>query len=254
MAEQRLHKLLAERGLASRRAAEAMIAGGRVAVNGAVVREMGIKVDAARDHITIDNQPLPAMPRLRYILLHKPVGYICSAQNEREKKSVLSLIEGVDERLYPVGRLDYDTSGLLLLSNDGALTQTLLHPARRVEKTYEAAVAGPVSAADLDKMRQGLILADGPCSPARVLLKRRGQGGSLLEITIHEGRKRQVRRMCEAIGHPALRLRRLRFGSLGLGGLKPGQWRELSPREVRELKQGIKPDIKQGMKKYGKKS
>jgi len=254
MAEQRLQKLLAERGIASRRAAEAMIAGGRVAVNGAIVREMGVKVNEVRDHITIDDQPLPAMPRLRYILLHKPVGYICAARDERGKKSVLSLIKGVEERLYPVGRLDYDTSGLLLLSNDGALTQALLHPARQVDKTYEAAVAGPVSAADLDKLRQGLILADGLCAPAQVVLKRRGQGGSLLEITIHEGRKRQVRRMCEAIGHPALRLRRLRLGSLSLGGLKPGQWRELNPREVRELKQEKKPEKKQGIKQHGKKS
>lgn len=240
MTEQRLQKLLAERGVASRRAAEAMIAEGRVAVNGRIVREMGLKVDAQRDSITIDGQPPPSQQNLRYILLHKPAGYICSAQDERGKKSVLSLVEGVSERLYPVGRLDYDTSGLLLLSNDGAFTQAMLHPSHQVDKTYSALVAGPVSATDLEKLRKGLVLEDGPTSPARVILKRRGQNGSLLEITIHEGRKRQVRRMCAAIGHPALRLQRLRFGTLGLGGLKEGQWRELTAKEVRELQQGGK--------------
>lgn len=244
MAEQRLQKLLAERGVASRRAAEAMIAAGRVAVNGVIIREMGQKVDADQDQIAVDGQPLPALPHPRYILLHKPVGYLCSAQDERGKKSVLSLVEGVNERLYPVGRLDYDSSGLLLLTNDGALTEALLHPSRQVEKTYAATVAGPVSAADLDKLRQGLILEDGACAPAHVVLKRRSQGSSLLEITIHEGRKRQVRRMCEAVGHPVTRLQRLRVGGLTLGGLKPGQWRELDPREVQNLKLGAKEDGK----------
>lgn len=248
MPEQRLQKLLAERGVASRRTAEAMIAAGRVSLNGLVVREMGLKVNADKDRIAIDGEELPAVPRLRYILMHKPLGYLCSAQDEHEKKSVLSLIEGVGERLYPVGRLDYNSSGLLLLTNDGALTHTLLHPSHQVEKTYAATVAGPVSATDLDKLRQGLVLEDGPTAPARVVLKRRGQGGSLLEISLHEGRKRQVRRMCEAIGHPVMRLQRLRLGPLGLGGLKPGQWRELSPREVQELKQGFKQDTKQEKK------
>jgi pseudouridine synthase len=239
MAKQRLHKLLAERGLASRRAAEEIISAGRVTVNGRVVAEMGLKVDAATDIITIDGKPLPQQPRLRYILLHKPVGYLCSVKDEHGKKSVLSLLPNTPERLYPVGRLDYDSSGLLLLTNDGALTHTLLHPSREITKTYLAEVAGPVSAAGLDKLRRGLPLPDGPTAPAHVTLLRRAQGASTLEITIYEGKKRQVRRMCEHIGHPVRRLIRLRLGPLSLGRLKAGEWRELSPREVRELKKPV---------------
>ena len=236
MAEQRLQKLLAERGLASRRAAEGLISAGRVTVNGRAVTELGLKVNAAKDDITIDGRPLPPAPRLRYILLNKPAGYLCSAKDEYGKKSVLSLLPPMAERLYPVGRLDYDSSGLLLLTNDGALTQALLHPSREVKKTYLAEVAGPVSAADLDKLRQGLLLDDGLTAPAQVTLKRRSVSASSLEISIHEGRKRQVRRMCEQIGHPVRRLIRLRLGPLGLGRLKPGEWRELGPREVQALK------------------
>jgi pseudouridine synthase len=234
--EQRLHKLLAERGLASRRAAEGLISAGRVAVNGNIVRELGCKVNAATDSVTIDGKPLPGPPRLRYIALHKPAGYLCSVKDEHGKKSVLSLLPHLPERLYPVGRLDYDSSGLLLLTNDGALTNALLHPSRGINKTYLAEVAGPVSAADVDKLRHGLLLEDGPTAPARVTVLRRAQGASSLEITIHEGKKRQVRRMCEHIGHPVRRLVRLRLGPLGLGRLKAGEWRELSPREVQELK------------------
>jgi pseudouridine synthase len=236
MTEQRLHKLLAERGLASRRAAEGLISAGRVSVNGSIVIELGLKVDAAKDSIIIDGQPLPEPPRLRYILLNKPVGYLCSVKEEHGKKSVLSLLPKMPERLYPVGRLDYDSSGLLLLTNDGALTHDLLHPSRKINKTYLAKVAGPVSAADLDKLRHGLLLEDGPTAPAQVTLVRRAKSVSILEITIHEGRKRQVRRMCEQAGHPVRQLKRLHFGPLSLGRLKPGEWRELSPRELRELK------------------
>ncbi|MCL1816292.1 MAG: rRNA pseudouridine synthase [Clostridiales bacterium] len=236
MAKQRLHKILAERGLASRRAAERLISAGQVAVNGLIVKELGAKADAANDSITVSDQPLPLAPPLRYILLHKPMGYLCSVKDEHGKKSVLGLLPQMPQRLYPVGRLDYNSSGLLLLTNDGALTNNLLHPSREVEKTYLAKVAGPVSSGDLLKLRQGVWLEDGLTAPAQVVLKQRGQGSSTLEITIHEGRKRQVRRMCEQIGHPIRQLTRLRFGSLCLGRLKPGEWRDLSPRELLELR------------------
>ena len=236
MAEQRLHKLLAERGIASRRAAEELISDGRVAVNGQPITKLGSKVNAAKDSVTVDGQPLPKAPRLRYILLHKPVGYLCSVKDEHGKKSVFSLLPKISERLYPVGRLDYDSSGLLLLTNDGALTHALLHPSREVDKTYLAEVAGPISVADLDKLRNGLMLPDGPTAPARVTLVRRSISASTLEITIHEGKKRQVRSMCEQVGHPVRRLTRLRLGPLSLGRLQPGEWRELNQRELRELK------------------
>ena len=252
MVEQRLHKLLAERGLASRRAAELLISAGRVTVNGETVTEPGLKADADKDNITIDGQPLPKAPRLRYILLHKPAGYLCSVRDERGKKSVLSLLPKMPERLYPVGRLDYDSSGLLLLTNDGALTNTLLHPSGGVQKTYKAEVAGPVSAADLDKLRNGLLLEDGLTAPARVTMLRRAQGSSILEITIHEGKKRQVRRMCEQVGHPVRRLIRLRFACLNLGRLKPGEWRELSPHELRELKKPVNSRAQRGKNRNDK--
>lgn len=235
MVEYRLQKLLAERGLASRREAEQWIAAGRVQVNGEIVREMGCKVDPQQDAIAVDGKPLPRQPRLRYILLHKPVGYICSAKDERGKISVLRLLHGVEERLYPVGRLDFDTSGLLLLTNDGTLTHRLLHPSHQVAKTYLAELRGPASAGDLEKLRQGVELEDGITAPAEVKLKRRGKTSTELEITIREGRNRQIRRMCKAVGHPVLRLQRIRFGQLGLGGLKAGQWRDLSPQEVKKL-------------------
>ena len=237
MAEQRLQKLLAERGLGSRRSAERLISAGRVTVNGSVAAQLGVKVNDALDNITIDGQPLPKLPRLRYVMLNKPTGYLCSVVDEHGKKTVLSLLPPQPERLYPVGRLDYNSSGLLLLTNDGTLAHKLLHPANEVKKTYLVKVAGPVSAADLNKLRQGLLLEDGPTAPAQVELIRRGSSRSILEITMHEGRKRQVRRMCECIGHPVRQLTRLSFGALRLGRLKLGEWRELNPREVRELKE-----------------
>ena len=238
MAEIRLQKLLADRGVASRRAAEELIAKGKVTVNGQIIKEMGFKVNATQDKITVNGNPLPAPPALRYILLNKPVGYLCSAKDERDKKSVLHLLpEGLTERLYPVGRLDYNTSGLLLLTNDGALTNALLHPSRQVTKLYVAEIYGPISGNDLDKLAKGVELEDGLTAPAEVELMRRGKTSSLISLTIHEGRNHQVRRMCEAIGHKVIRLKRLRFASLSLGNLKEGQTRELRPAEIKQLKQ-----------------
>ncbi|MCL1975135.1 MAG: rRNA pseudouridine synthase [Firmicutes bacterium] len=236
MVKQRLQKILAEHGLASRRLAEGLISSGHVAVNGVIISELGFKADATVDSIIIDGQPLPKLPDLRYMLLHKPIGYLCSVKDEHGKKSVLSLLPKMPERLYPVGRLDYNSSGLLLLTNDGALTNILLHPSYKAPKTYRADVSGPVSVADVDKLRNGVLLEDGPTAPARVNVLRRAQGSSTLEITIYEGRKRQIRRMCQQIGHPVRQLIRLRFGPLSLGQLKPGQWRELNSHEVRVLK------------------
>lgn len=234
--ELRLQKYLAAAGVASRRGAEEMIAAGRVAINGRVIREMGTKVRPEQDRVTVDGVLISAAPRSRYILLFKPAGYICSCEDERGRRTVLDLLSGVEERVYPVGRLDYDTSGLLLLTNDGALTQSLLHPSRLVDKTYAAEVKGVPTGQALEQLRRGLRLEDGMTAPAQVRVLRRRADGALLELTIHEGRNRQVRRMLEAVNLPVLHLKRVRFAFLDLSGLQPGEWRDLTGEEVSRLK------------------
>ncbi|MBR5429953.1 MAG: rRNA pseudouridine synthase [Firmicutes bacterium] len=232
---QRLQKYLAAMGVASRRACEELIAAGRVTVNGRVVSEPGLRVVPGRDLVAVDGKLLTEAPRLRYILLYKPAGYICSAADEKGRRTVLDLLTGVTERVYPVGRLDYDTSGLLLLTNDGELTQKLLHPSHEVEKTYLAQVEQEPDAAALALLRRGVRLSDGLTAPARARCRKSG-GGVWVELTIHEGRNRQVRRMLEAVGHPVLRLKRVRLAGLDLTGLRPGQWRELTADEIRRLR------------------
>ncbi len=232
----RLQKYLAAYGVASRRAAEQMIAAGRVAVNGRIVEQMGVLIDPAQDQVSVDGQPLTSRPALRYLLLFKPTGYICSVHDERGRRTVLDLLDGVEERVYPVGRLDYDTSGLLLLTNDGALTHRLLHPSHQVEKTYLAEVAGVPSQQALRRLRQGVLLEDGLTAPARARLSSVQHGKATVELTIHEGRNRQVRRMLAAVGYPVQRLRRVALGFLTLDGLHSGQWRELSAAEVARLR------------------
>lgn len=234
--EERLQKYLAARGVASRRACEQMILDGRVQVNGETVTQLGLKVWPERDQVKVDGQAVEELPRLRYILLNKPVGYICSVADEKGRRTVLELLEGISERVYPVGRLDYDTSGLLLLTNDGQLTNRLLHPSHEVEKTYLAQVESPLSPGALARLRQGVWLSDGMTAKASVSQRRSKEGRYLVELTIHEGRNRQVRRMLEAVGHPVLRLKRISLAGLDLSGLQAGQWRELSQDEVCRLK------------------
>jgi 23S rRNA pseudouridine2605 synthase len=234
----RLQKLISQAGVASRRAAEKLIAEGRVTVNGETVREMGTKADPARDDIRVDGRRITSAERLRYILLNKPAGYVTTRSDPQRRRTVIDLLHGVNEYVYPVGRLDYDTQGLLLLTNDGELTARLTHPRHEVERTYEAHVAGVPDDEALDRLRSGLPLDGHRTLPAAVVLlnkARRDRDGVLL-ITIREGRNRQVRRMLEAVGHPVQALRRVRFGPLGVRGLKPGEWRELSPDEVEKLK------------------
>lgn len=233
----RLQKYLAHQGIASRRAVERMIAEGRIRLNGSAVTTFGVLIDPASDKLEVDGQAVTAVPRPRYLLLFKPVGYICSAQDERGRRTVLDLLSGVKERVYPVGRLDYHTSGLLLLTNDGELTHKLLHPSHEVAKTYLAEVEGVPDRAALDKLKKGVKLADGLTAPAAVRLKRRDESGAQLEIVIHEGRNRQVRRMLDAVGHPVRHLRRTKLAFLDLSGLKPGEWRELTQQEVARLRE-----------------
>lgn len=235
--EVRLQKYLADKGIASRRSAEKMIAEGRISVNGQMVTEMGSKVRPEKDQIRVDGKLIEREVVLRYILLNKPPGYICSAQDDRGRRTVMDLIDGVSERIYPVGRLDYDTAGLLLLTNDGQLTNLLLHPSHQVDKTYLAEISGGIDNAAVEKLRRGVRLQDGRTAPAKVNVVKRGGDITRVEITIHEGKNRQVRRMMEAVGHPVLRLKRIKIAFLDAKDLRLGEWRELSGSEVRRLKQ-----------------
>jgi len=234
----RLQKIISQAGVASRRAAEKLIAEGRVTVNGETVTEMGTKADAAHDDIRVDGRRIKSIERLRYILLYKPAGYVTTRSDPQRRRTVIDLLHGVREYVYPVGRLDYDTQGLLLLTNDGDLAARLTHPRHQVDRTYEAYVAGMPDDEAIDRLRDGIPLDGRRTLPAGVLLVNKGRRDhkAVLIITIREGRNRQVRRMLEAVGHPAESLRRIRFGPLGVRGLKPGEWRELSEVEVEKLK------------------
>jgi 23S rRNA pseudouridine2605 synthase len=228
----RLAKYLAHCGVASRRAAETMIAGGRVAVGGELVRDPARDVTGA-EPVTVDGHQI-AIPDDRVVYaLHKPKGVVSTAKDTHGRPTVVELVPH-ERRLYPVGRLDADTTGLLLLTDDGELANRLTHPRHEVTKTYRAKVAeGPVGSGALHLLREGIELDDGKTLPAQVAQPRPG----ILEITLREGRKRQVRRMCEAVGHPVISLQRIAFGPLTLGGLKPGSHRRLTPEEVDALRQ-----------------
>jgi 23S rRNA pseudouridine2605 synthase len=241
----RLQKILSQAGVASRRAAEKLMAEGRVTVNGQTVREMGVKADPAADDIRVDGRRLKHAERLRYILLNKPAGFVTTRSDPQRRRTVIDLLAGVREYVYPVGRLDYDTEGLLLLTNDGDLAARLTHPRHEVERTYEAVVAGDVAAGAVEKLRQGIPLDGRRTMPAEVKVTGPVGSGrrttSLLLITIREGRNRQVRRMCEAVGHPVQKLRRIRFGPISDRRLGVGDWRDLSAREVSLLKEATVP-------------
>lgn len=243
--QQRLQKVLAQAGVASRRAAEKLIADGRVTVNRTTVREMGVKADPAVDDIRVDGRRLRAPERHRYILLNKPAGFVTTRSDPQRRRTVLDLLDGVREYVYPVGRLDYDTEGLLLLTNDGDLAARLTHPRHEVERAYEAHVAGTPDEDALDTLRRGIPLDGRRTLPAEVTrLSRvpakagRHERNGVLLITIREGRNRQVRRMCESVGHPVQKLRRVRFGPIADKRLRPGEWRELTTTEVEKLKRG----------------
>ena len=241
--EQRLQKVLSQAGIASRRAAEKLIAEGRVTVNGHTVREMGVKADPAVDDVRVDGSRVKTAERHRYILLYKPAGFVTTRSDPQRRRTVIELLRGVREYVYPVGRLDYDTEGLLLLTNDGDLAAMLTHPRHGVERTYEARVAGIPDEAAVERLRRGIPLDGKRTLPAEVTLLTRGRGhrelrdgNGVLVITIREGRNRQVRRMCEAVGHPVRKLTRTKIGPISDRLLKPGDWRELSAAEVRILK------------------
>jgi pseudouridine synthase len=233
VAEERLQKVLAAAGYGSRRKCEELIASGRVKVNGRIAR-LGDKVDPRRDRIFLDGVPVDLRQDKKYFLLNKPPGYITTVKDPRGRPTVMDLIHE-EGRLFPVGRLDKDTRGLLLITNDGYLAQKLTHPSHGVRKTYVVLAEGYPTPGALARLRGGVELEDGTTSPAEVRVKGRSGNRCLLEITIKEGRKRQVRRMCAAVGLKVLDLVRIRVGPLELKGVPEGSYRELTAGEVEKL-------------------
>ncbi len=235
---QRLSKLIAAAGVVSRRKAAALVRSGRVRVDGEIVREPAAEVDPDSSRVEVDGRLIQIQPR-RYIILNKPRGPLSTTTDQRGRSTVLDLVPDTAERLYPAGRLDADTEGLLLITNDGDLTYRLTHPRYGVEKVYQAEVKGRPSRATLKKLEDGMMLEEGPTGPARTRLLRPGRDESLVEITVHAGRKRMVRRMLAAVGHAVIALRRTRLGALTLGDLRPGQWRQLTQQELAALRAAI---------------
>ncbi len=234
----RLQKVIADAGLASRRKAEELIRQGRVTVNGRVSTEMGLKVDPATDHVKVDGRHLkPAAPKA-YVILNKPKDVLTTLEGagEEDRPTVQQLLRGIKQRVFPVGRLDYDTEGLLLLTNDGELAQRLLHPRYHVPKTYLVKVKGVLEDAQIRALETGVRISDGLTGPAHAKKVRKTEENSWIELTIYEGRTHQVKRMLEAVGHPVLKLKRLRFGPLTLGTLPIGQYRFLTDPEIHRLK------------------
>jgi 23S rRNA pseudouridine2605 synthase len=232
----RLHKLLADAGVASRRAAERLIVAGRVRVNGVPVVELGAHADPARDSIEVDGRPLAGAERKRYVLLHKPRGFLTSRADPRGRPRVFDLVPELGVRLHSVGRLDFDAEGLLLLTNDGDLTYRLTHPRHGVRRVYHVLVRGRLDPRVLETLQRGVVLEDGPARVERVR-RLRSEEPALhwLELTLAEGRYREVKRLCRAVGLVVQRLRRVAFGPLDLGQLPPGQWRELTAGELQRL-------------------
>ena len=235
-----MQKALADAGVASRRAAEELIRAGRVRVNGQVVSQLGTRVSEG-DRLEVDGRPVRREVEPIYVLLNKPRGFVTTTSDPEGRRTVLDILPELGARVYPVGRLDYDTEGLLLLTNDGDLTNLLTHPRHRVLKTYLAEVEGSPSPVALETLARGVKLEDGYTSPARIRVQRRAEDRTTLSLTITEGRNRQVRRMLEVVGHPVLFLKRTRFGPLDLRGVKLGQWRFLSTAEVERLRRAVGP-------------
>jgi 23S rRNA pseudouridine2605 synthase len=238
----RLQKILSAAGVASRRTAETLIGQGRVSVNGTTVRELGTKADPDGDDIRVDGRRVKGPARRRYLLLYKPRGYITSRSDPQQRPTVMDLLArgGVREYVYPVGRLDYDSEGLLILTSDGDLAARLTHPRHGVEREYEVRVRGVPGEHELARLARGVTIAGRRTAPARVqlqtVLEPESGPQALLSIVIHEGRHRQVRDMCDVIGHPVVRLRRIRIGPIADRHIRPGGFRDLTAREVARLK------------------
>ncbi|MBO6040938.1 MAG: rRNA pseudouridine synthase [Oscillospiraceae bacterium] len=232
---ERVQKIIAASGLMSRRAAEECIAQGRVTVNGTSA-ELGDRADPERDEIRVDGKPLPEPGARRYVMLHKPRGYVTTLSDERGRRCVTELLRDIPERIYPVGRLDMDSEGLLLLTNDGDFANRLMHPSHEVEKCYRTWVQGEDVGMRAELLRQPMEIDGHVIAPAEVDVREPIPGGAVLDITIHEGRNRQVRKMCQQAGLKVTRLVRIREGTLTLGDLPRGKWRDLTEEEVQSLR------------------
>ncbi|MBP3336887.1 MAG: rRNA pseudouridine synthase [Clostridia bacterium] len=233
MAEKiRLQKYISMCGVASRRAAEALILEGKVKVGKTVVTELGTKVDPDNAKVFVDGKPISIVNKKYYIALNKPSGYVTTVSDQFDRRTVIELVGDLNERLYPVGRLDYDSEGLLFLTNDGDFMQQVTHPSKQINKTYKAVVMGHPDPLEIAKLRQGILLDGKKTSPALVQITKTLENTSELTITISEGRNRQVRRMCEEIGHEVLKLTRTSIGGVKLGHLPRGKWRHLTDSEL----------------------
>jgi 23S rRNA pseudouridine2605 synthase len=239
----RLQKLIAGTGLSSRRKAETLIAAGRVMVNGKVVTEMGTKVDPARDHVKVDGKHLSAAQPFVYLMLNKPKNVVSTLDDPAGRTTVKDYLRGVSVRVFPVGRLDFDSEGLMLLTNNGELAQAMLHPRYHVPKTYLIKVKGVLTDEDIRNLGQGVRLEDGVTGPAQIRKVRKVEANSWLEVTIREGRKHQIRRMLETVAHPVIKLLRIRMGPLALGDLQPGEFRFLTDREANALRRLVEERV-----------
>lgn len=234
----RINKYIALCGIASRRKAEELILAGRVKVNDKVMTELSYKVDEENDKVKVDDKLIKEEEKLVYILLNKPEGYITTVKDQFDRPSVLDLVRDIKERVYPIGRLDYETSGFLLLTNDGDLTYKLTHPKHEIDKTYVARVKGKLTKEEIQNFKSGLKIEDYITAPAKlkVLKYDEQRDSSILEIKIHEGKNRQVRKMCRAINHPVLRLKRSAMGKIKIGDCEIGKYRYLTEDEIKYLK------------------
>ncbi len=239
--EERLQKIIAAAGLTSRRAAEELIAAGKVRVNGAVA-SLGDKADAARDRITVDGKSLAPPEEKVYIMLNKPRGYVTTLKDEKGRRTVAELVSGPGVRLFPVGRLDMNSEGLLIMTNDGELAERMMHPRGGVEKCYRTTVTGENIPAAAEKMKESMLIDGYRTRGARVEIERLTEKGGVLLVAIGEGRNRQVRKMCEQVGLRVTRLCRISEGGLKLGNLRSGEWRELTRAEIARLKQTERED------------
>jgi 23S rRNA pseudouridine2605 synthase len=241
---ERLQKILSQAGIASRRASEQLMLEGRVTVNGTAARELGTKADPAHDDIRVDGRRVRLPERHRYLLLNKPRGYVTTRSDPQRRPTVIDLLTGVRDYVFPVGRLDYDSEGLLILTNDGALAAQLTHPRYHVARVYEVRVLGVPDAHDLNRLAKGVIVDERKTGPSEVRLlndvrrgrERRDAADATLLITVREGRNRQIRKMCDEIGHPVSHLKRVAIGPIRDARLKPGQWRELRAHEIERLR------------------
>jgi 23S rRNA pseudouridine2605 synthase len=238
MTTERLQKFLARAGVASRRAAEEVIRAGRVAVNGEVVTAMGVKVDPDRDAVTVDGRAVRVSAALRTVMLHKPYGYVCTTSDPQGRRVVTELLGKAPGRLYPVGRLDYDATGLLLLTNDGELAYRLTHPSYQVPRTYRVTVAGQMTKETVRRLAAGVDL-EGRLVYPEVRVNKREPEKTVLEITVHEGRYHLIKRLMSEVGHEVVKLKRIALGPLRLEGLLRGTFRDLSDRELAALKAGV---------------